>query len=411
MKEWTATWSSKQNLNSLLFFLFVVFLPTQFGYHFWPEWALVSGLRVDYFSPTITIIDLVVLLLFAVNLSTFKIPAKKAGAVTAVAVVAVLAFAAANTYLSLSPMVAVYKWLKLSEFIFLGYWAYRNKTTVTEHISKPLTIALGYTFLLGLTQFATGKTIGGIFYFLGERSFSAATPGIALVNLFGGNFLRVYGTFPHPNVLAGFSIVGLLLILFFEKNKKLKLIGMGIAAANVFLSFSLGAIIALVVCLVVYILRLYKPLVHIYKQIILGGVLISILLMPAGQRLLRGDVSLPETIEKRLRLSVVAGEAISSSPVFGVGQGNFISFIPGSTIEKNPWFLQPVHNIFLLIVSETGTIGLIVFAGILISLKIKTNPKNLLLILPILITGLFDHYWLTVNQGAFLFALVAGILF
>ena len=62
-------------------------------------------------------------------------------------------------------------------------------------------------------------SLGGIFWFLGERTFTVDTPGIArfplcLPSFFGCiEFLRSYATFPHPNVLAGYLAVGVPLLL------------------------------------------------------------------------------------------------------------------------------------------------------------------------------------------------------
>ncbi|MDP2860696.1 MAG: hypothetical protein Q8N98_03190, partial [bacterium] len=44
------------------FYLFLFFLPTQLGRHFWPEWAIINGIRVDYLSPTIFLTDILLFL-------------------------------------------------------------------------------------------------------------------------------------------------------------------------------------------------------------------------------------------------------------------------------------------------------------------------------------------------------------
>ena len=47
----------------LLFYSIILFLPTQLGLHFWPEYSKVLGLRIDYLSPTIYMTDVLILLL------------------------------------------------------------------------------------------------------------------------------------------------------------------------------------------------------------------------------------------------------------------------------------------------------------------------------------------------------------
>jgi hypothetical protein len=74
-------------------------------------------------------------------------------------------------------------------------------------------------------------------------------------------------------------------------------------------------------------------------------------------------------------------------------------------------FLQPVHNIFLLIGSETGLFGLFFFIVFLIFTLRRTNGQLPIFValLVILFTGLFDHYWLSLVQNRMLFALILGL--
>ena len=58
-------------------------------------------------------------------------------------------------------------------------------------------------------------TLGGYFWYLGERSFYASTPGIAAVSFQGRLLLRPYATFPHPNVFGGFLAIVLPLMIFY----------------------------------------------------------------------------------------------------------------------------------------------------------------------------------------------------
>ncbi len=70
-------------------------------------------------------------------------------------------------------------------------------------------------------------------------------------------------------------------------------------------------------------------------------------------------------------------------------------YIPAAT----RW-LQPVHNIYLLILSETGIFGVLGFAYLLLKSK-KNLPLFILLFL-----GLFDHYPLTLQTGLLLWLLI-----
>lgn len=104
----------------------------------------------------------------------------------------------------------------------------------------------------------------------------------------------------------------------------------------------------------------------------------------------------------------------------GVGVGNFVNWF--MTEERNlPRELyQPVHNIYLLVYSETGMLGLLAFVLFLIFLIKdfikRTQLKNLrdysflLIYISILIIGFFDHFLFTIQQGRFMLWLVVALI-
>ena len=105
-------------------------------------------------------------------------------------------------------------------------------------------------------------------------------------------------------------------------------------------------------------------------------------------------------IVHRLELIKSALIMIKENFWYGVGLNNFIpNLVKVSNTYLNSWELQPVHNIFLLLFSETGIIGFLMFLLIIIkNLTILNYP-----LIAILITGMSDHYWLTLQQNILLF--------
>jgi len=57
---------------------------------------------------------------------------------------------------------------------------------------------------LGLAQIIKGGSLNGIWWWLGERRFTYGGIGIAQFRVFDQAWIRAYGTFSHPNSLAGF---------------------------------------------------------------------------------------------------------------------------------------------------------------------------------------------------------------
>ncbi len=120
-----------------------------------------------------------------------------------------------------------------------------------------------------------------------------------------------------------------------------------------------------------------------------------------------------ESFWQRIALGQAAWQMFQTAPLFGVGLGNFIARLPAFLTPERFYFLQPVHNIFLLLLTETGLFGLCLVAdrGWRIFKKVWSEKNRPLLaaFLAIVFTGLFDHYWLTLAQGQLLLALIVGL--
>jgi O-antigen ligase len=112
-----------------------------------------------------------------------------------------------------------------------------------------------------------------------------------------------------------------------------------------------------------------------------------------------------------MQLSLGAGAMISQKFLLGEGLNTFVINVPKvKNMGAYLWNLQPVHNIFLLVFSETGLIGLLAFSFLIYKLTRESlKPVSTLMVLSlsfILITGLFDHYWLTLQQNMLLMVFV-----
>jgi O-antigen ligase len=142
-------------------------------------------------------------------------------------------------------------------------------------------------------------------------------------------------------------------------------------------------------------------------------IITSIFLLGLKTNIFTSQISNMENIYQRVSLIRTSGAMVKENPISGVGLGNFIINIPKYSID-NTWILQPVHNIYLLIFAETGLIGLVIF--FIISIKIVnkvsfSNKRNFIyLLLFILITGFFDHYWISIQQNLLLEVLVFAMI-
>lgn len=384
---------------SLLLFL----LPTQLAFHFWPKEAFVFGIRVDYLSPAIYLTDilavLLILLWIYLRKSEFLKTIKKYRKVLYV----FFALAIFNVLFSTIPTLSLFRWIKYLEFFALAlYLKSKNNYSI-----KPLYYSGVLFSLIGIFQFATGGTLGGPLYFFGERLFNTSTPGIALFNINGREFLRAYSTFAHPNSMAGY--LGLLSIFLLLSNdlKKLnfKFLGFGIIFLAILLTFSISAFMAIIIStLLLFIIKKYQKKYGVSIYILILALLFSVVqTLALGQTSSNKYVSY-ERVAQRLELANIAGQSAIESPIFGKGLNTFIPNLPKFQVGGNSiWLLQPVHNIFLLAFSETGMVGLIVIVTFVYLMLIKFGKtKKYYLLIPfifVILTGTTDHYWLTLQQN------------
>lgn len=417
-----------ERTSSILFFVLIILIPVQLGKHFWPEFSSVLGIRIDFLAPTIYFTDILIFLFVLTSvLGGFykRSPSKKLILASFIflfsQVLSVLT--SANKLLSL--------WFLLKIFEFVSLTIAVSLLDFKKNYSKIgllFTTGAVFSVVLATFQFATQESAG--LWILGERSFNILTPGIARLEFGGELFLRPYATFPHPNVLAGYLAIALILFLFtqgqfFEKKTAfvnfLKIPILAILVAGVILTFSRSAWVSLVIAGFFTVFAQLKN-VKFFKIVTATILLVLALIFIFPQNLVSERFWQITTTDKhslvlRTKLANAAFKMFTENPTTGVGLGNFLPSLPRFwKYEEDIRFLQPVHNIFLLILAESGILGILAFGFLLLTtflqlLKSDKIKANLLLPvwLVILIILVFDHYFWTLQQGQILFFLMLGL--
>jgi hypothetical protein len=157
--------------------------------------------------------------------------------------------------------------------------------------------------------------------------------------------------------------------------------------------------------------------------------LVSLILIVSGLLFIRPDLDslFGQSLRERSFYLNVSRGTISHNLALGVGSGQFITVIQHYS-EKvlEPFEYQPVHNIFLLIWSELGLVGLILFILILwqmFHVEHSTAPLSLArrgaeeeivylraILLGFIFIMLFDHYFWDIWPGQGILWLTFGLI-
>ena len=417
-----------QSSSVFFFYLLLILLPVQLGRHFWPSDAYVFGIRIDYLSPTFYLTDFVIFLLLILWAKELLFGKTKFLKKTFFAIFCFPVALLISAIVRESWATSIYYVAKIFEMSLLSLFVaskidFKKQARI---ILGFLSVGVFWQSLLAIFQFLSQKSLG--LWILGERSFSAQTPGISLVDLSGGQYLRPYGTFPHPNLLGGFLAVTIpaLLILLLVQKKKSRLLISALLLGFVALALTFSRTSWLVgfgLSLLIVIKFVWERGIKASRGSILtlvGTALVLLFAFPFFvQRVTSFSTTDSHSLILRLKLTSSALSMLRGHPLFGVGPDRFLLFLPGffDLAETIRW-IQPVHNIFLLVAAEAGIFGLISFIILFFypifelfkRIKKDAFAKIVLLwFLAIYVLASFDHYFLTLQQGQLIFWIFLGL--
>ncbi len=307
----------------------------------------------------------------------------------------------------------------------------RTDTIRFRDVSTTIGFSAFFQAIVALLQFYYQKSIG--LWFLGESVITATTPGIARVLIGGERYLRSYGTLPHANILAGFLILGIIAIayLFFtsapekKHSRILSAVGFFVILSALILTFSRSGWIigsGSIVAILAYGIARKELRARAFE--FLGIALISFLLLAysLGWAIMprAGFVKGEASVDHRIFYNEIGLSLIERHPL-GVGEGNQVlqAGREGLYLSKGlneMWLWQPVHNIYILIASELGVPGLLLFLLLLFALFKEIEFKRTqavfasLFVISLLAFGLVDHFPWDLHAGRLMFWVALGIM-
>lgn len=395
----------------LLALIFSIIIQT--GKHFWPDFSFVLGVRVDYISPTLYISDLIIISLFLVEIPYLI---RRRALFPFLFGISLVVLMYVYVPFVVSPSLHLWGVLVLLKFTFVGY-------VVAQHFSvrdiKPFLYILSFGVLieslLAVGQSVLQSSVQGPFYLLGERAISSSSYGAAKFLFFGHEVLRPYGTFSHPNVLAFYLYfcVTFLMFCYSQYKRGIFLISIFLGSVALLLTFSRVVLLLYVFTLLYFFLLNQKK----YLAMLLSVFSVLYLVVFSGRFV---SESLLHDLSSRKELFDISLQVLTGSYLFGSGIYNYFVLQGPLYRSLSPILLQPVHNIYMLILLQVGVIGGIVVFGLLaatikhVYLRSRKGvgfDKALLFVLcSALFVGIFDHYFLTVQQGMMMGAIVLGLV-
>jgi len=396
------------------FISLLIFLPFNITYQILiPDLGMglmetfINGVSVNYLIPTLSVVDFLVFLLLISLVFSKGIHLKQKG-LSFFKIFILFAIFLIVQSIFIGNFLSLFNSIRLLLYIFTFYNIQKSIKDIFR--GKVLAIILIISIFsvifqgfLALLQFSGGSSVGLLF--LGESNVVNGMIGSSFLELKGALYLRGYGTFPHPNVLGGWLISNILLGWYLFDNMKRKrgysIILMVISSLVLVLTFSR---ITLLLCGLIWLSFVLKIFITDKKGkdfSFLGLVSERVLNLFNG-----GDTSWSD----RLSLMRSSFYIIKKNFLMGVGLGNFTSNMGDTAPRSNNGILllQPVHNVFLLMVSELGILGTGLFGTLLYFFfkNRKWRTRFVMCLLSIFIIGMFDHYLLSLPQGLGLFFLM-----
>ena len=424
-----------QKFSGYLFYLFLFLLPIQTVYFFF--FFYIGGVQWEYGVIGVYAIDILLVVILGLALLRwlrsikYQVLGIKYGRLELI-LLALLLWVGLSIFWAPDQMLALYFFVKL----LLGGGLFLMVRGMEIDVKKVVFVLLAAGVIqsgIGVAQFLYQESPASSI--LGISSHQAWQVGSSVLKIDSGRFLRAYGTFPHPNVLGGFlGAILVMSIMYYVSGIKYKrswkcvteiaamLSGVLILFLGLILTFSrtawLGVILGITVYYVVSIryqvweirIRFYKILTALALASLVFGYILSEQIFPRFDTV---TIEREGSVSERIASLQDAQMLIGEYPLVGVGAGNFTAAIMDKNPDRPVWDIQPAHNVFLLIWSELGLVGLLLFVGFLVSslfliLKSKIINHTSAILIVLIPSLLLDHWLWTSHFGLLFMFLLLG---
>lgn len=360
-------------------------------------------------------------------------------------------------------------WYLLLPFAYLAVVSFVTPRPAVSFL-KLATIALVFVFIITVYQegkrslllvaTAAAASLQGVlagWQFLAQRVIPSTLLGMsehlpsirgdAVVETMSERWLRAYGTFPHPNILGIFLVIGFFcaLELYFREYERFQwwwnehgagmkrpwqasivratagrltliLASLITILVGLFVSFSRSAVVALSLSLAVYLaMKIYQNKIRGVVLgskvviLVLGVFFVGTMVFPGlWQTRVQGSGRLEvKSISERSIGYVLAARMFAEQPLVGSGLGQTTLSNARLDPGRDSVTYQPVHNSFVLFLLELGIVGIGIIIVVLRKhlrgffryLWTRATPFSLSIFVVVLTAAMFDHFFVSLHAG------------
>jgi O-antigen ligase len=366
-----------------LFTLVVMIASFQFLFHksIGPIDTEVSGGAPSIYITSIDVLLLVLYAIWAANGSLMRELRASLGqpifVVPALGILAVLPsfLAAPQPLLAFAELIRMVWMYTLFVYIALRV---RDRNQVRAVVLTLFVIA-AIQLVVVVLQWRTGSSLG--LSFLGEES------NLGVRTLDSGEIARPTGTVVHSDFLA--ALVAPIGLIAYSIGLSLRdrgwlrwlcLAMVPVAAAPLVIAQTRAALVGFAAAFIVltawHVVRGSLRLRVVFAAIALAGTLSLPFWGAIKERVIDNFATeqFQKEVQSRIELNDLSVKMIVDHPVIGVGLNNFEQVMDSYDIYGLIFAGNPVHNIYLLVLSETGLIGLIGFgatAAVVVALPVR----------------------------------------
>lgn len=455
----------------VLFYLFIFFIPLEKRHVFETSISRIDGHFIEWNSAALYLSDIVLGLIILFWIIRFLISLKtktkqKNNQEIKVLLLMFTLFILVSLISALNSQftkLSLYHLVKIAEYGLFFFYIICNIKTIKKITSTLLVFIFSGILqaILGTLQYLKQGSFN--LKMFGEVDLSPTLQNISKIDVFGEKLIRAYGTFPHSNVLACFLFIAIIFticLIFMALNNvvvihKLPLqkfirlpilvFVLYILSLGLLLTFSRSGWLACLLSIIFIALTILflsssfrTFLANQFQRnfskiniLIVLVLFISLTIAIFWPQITSRDIgSNPEddySVSGRALYNQLAGNIIKDNLMLGIGPGLFVFHSAQYLLEGFEWWqMQPVHNVYLLILSEQGILGFITFLAFILYIlsrirnfnfkQKETNFNKQILIISLtsilfslFIIMLFDHYLWDIQQGSLCLWLVLGL--